>query len=80
MEFFSIAVVCVAVYAAWRRFLSQTKQSGDGVDISGELQINGFYPIINLSRFWNMVLFFVVCGLVIIMGYFGNTAFIYGKF
>ena len=41
---------------------------------------SGIYPILNLSRFWNLVLFFVLCGLTIIMGYFGNTVFIYGAF
>lgn len=41
---------------------------------------NAFYPILDLSKFWHQVLFFVFCGLTVLMGYFGNTAFIYGKF
>ena len=42
--------------------------------------INGYYPVLDLSRFCNLVLFFTFTGLTVLMGYFGNTAFIYGKF
>ncbi len=49
-------------------------------DSHGEIIINGFYPILDLSKFWSMVIFFIFCGLTIILGYFGNTAFIYGTF
>lgn len=47
--------------------------------IKGE-KIEGVYPVMDLSRFWNLVTFFVFCGLTVIMAYFGNTSFIYGKF
>lgn len=42
--------------------------------------INGFYPILDLSKIWCQVVFFTFCGLTLILGYFGNTAFIYGAF
>lgn len=63
---FAIVVLGVASYSAYRR--------------PADNRISGYYPVLDLSRFWNQVLFFVFCGLTIIMGYFGNTAFIYGKF
>ena len=63
-SFFAITVLIISIVVAKKK---------DG-------KINGFYPIMNLSKFWNQVLFFVFVGLTIIMGYFGNTAFIYGKF
>ena len=43
-------------------------------------EINGYYPIQDLSTIKGMTLFFVLCGLTIIMGYFGQTYFIYGRF
>lgn len=43
-------------------------------------QGNGFYPILNLRKFSHQLIFFVFCGLTILMGYFGNTAFIYSQF
>ena len=43
-------------------------------------EIKGFYPILNLSKFYALVLFFVFGGLTILLGYYGNTAFIYGAF
>lgn len=39
-----------------------------------------FYPIMDLSKLSSLILFFTFAGLTIIMGYFGNNAFIYGKF
>lgn len=47
---------------------------------NGELVINGYYPVLNLSKFWSLVAFFTFCGLTVMLGYFGNTAFIYGAF
>lgn len=42
--------------------------------------IKGFYPILDLNKLYALVLFFVFGGLTILMGYYGNTAFIYGAF
>ncbi len=42
--------------------------------------VNGFYPIMDLSKLSSLILFFTFIGLTVIMGYFGNNAFIYGKF
>lgn len=42
--------------------------------------VEGFYPIVNLRTVWGLTIFFVFCGLTVLMGYFGNTVFIYGKF
>jgi hypothetical protein len=46
----------------------------------GEAEINGYYPIQDLSTIKGQAIFFVICGLAIIMGYFGETYFIYGQF
>ena len=54
-------------------------KSGSNSD-SGSIVVNGFYPVLDLSKFWSLVVFFTFCGLTIIMGYYGNTAFIYGAF
>ena len=42
--------------------------------------VEGFYLIENLRTVWGLTIFFVFCGLTVLMGYFGNTVFIYGKF
>lgn len=41
---------------------------------------DGFYPIMNLTKVWSLIMFFTICGLTILLGYYGNTAFIYGGF
>lgn len=41
---------------------------------------NGYYPILKLSSVKSWTIFFVFIGMTIMLGYFGNTAFIYGGF
>lgn len=41
---------------------------------------NGYYPLLNLDKFWHLVLFFVFCGLIISLAYTGGSPFIYGTF
>ena len=74
-SFFAIACLIAGSVVAWRH----SKRIGKK-DKTGALIIDGCYPVFELSKFWNQVAFFTFCGLTIIMGYFGNTAFIYGAF
>ena len=74
-SFFAIVCLIAGTIVAWRHSKKIGKQ-----DKAGKLIIDGFYPLLDLSKFWNQVVFFTFCGLTIIMGYFGDTAFIYGKF
>jgi alginate O-acetyltransferase complex protein AlgI len=74
-SFFAIACLIVESVVAWIH--SKNIRS---VDKAGNLVVNGFYPILNLSKFWAQVIFITFCGITIIMGYYGNTAFIYGAF
>lgn len=43
-------------------------------------RIDGFYPMLKLNKVWTLTLFFTFIGFTLIFAYFGNTAFIYGKF
>lgn len=42
--------------------------------------IQGYYPILCLNKFWNLVIFFIFCGLIIGLGYAGSSPFIYGAY
>ena len=46
----------------------------------GQSRIDGVYPVMDLSKVWALIVFFTVCGLTVLLGYYGNTAFIYGAF
>lgn len=46
----------------------------------GAEQINGFYPILDLSKFWHLVLFFIIAGCIAGLGYTGANPFIYFQF
>lgn len=75
-SFLAIAVIIVASVIAWLHSKRMANLQSD----NSYFMINGFYPILNLSKFWHLVVFITFCGLTVIMGYFGNTAFIYGQF
>lgn len=67
--FVSLLLVVIATLTAAKRTRS-----------NGEIHINGFYPLLDLSKIWSLAVFFVFCGLTILFGSYGNTAFIYGSF
>ena len=74
-SFFAIVCLIAGTAVAWRNSKRLKK-----TDRSGDIVIEGFYPIMDLSKFTSQVIFFTFIGLTIIMGYFGNSAFIYGAF
>jgi alginate O-acetyltransferase complex protein AlgI len=68
-SFFAYVLLIIGTLMAYRKSAA-----------SGDNEINGYYPIQDLSTIKGLTIFFVVCGLAIIMGYFGETYFIYGQF
>ena len=42
--------------------------------------VEGFYPLLDLSKFWHLVIFFVFCGLILGLCYTGGSPFIYGAY
>lgn len=42
--------------------------------------IEGFYPLLDLNKFWSLVAFFVFCGLILCLAYTGGSPFIYGNY
>ena len=66
------AIVCTAAATAAAVWKSKS--------CSPEQEVHGFYPVLDLSKTGSLVIFFFVCGLTVLLGYFGNTAFIYGGF
>lgn len=68
-SFFAAAVLLIATLAAWRRAKKQ-----------GLSEVEGYYPLADLSTVRGLTVFFVACGLTIMLAYFGETYFIYGRF
>lgn len=73
--FFALLCLIVSIIFA----VIKSKRNGIK-DKNGQLYINGYYPLMNLKKFVPLCVFFIFCGLTLILGYFGNTAFIYGAF
>ena len=65
------AMLCM-IFATVMAFL---KAKSDGLNV-----VNGYYPMLDLTKIWGLILFFTFCGLTVLLGYYGNTAFIYGGF
>ena len=43
-------------------------------------RVEGYYPILNLSKFWQLTFFFVFVGLTLALAYTGGSPFIYGNY
>ena len=74
--FFAIGILLasslVAVFYSKKKGLVARKNNNSFVE--------AFYPNLDLRKFWHLVLFFVVCGLILCLAYTGGSPFIYGKF
>ena len=75
--FVAIAVLIGAVVWALIKSKKGAKSKKSGQNTSF---ITGFYPIMDLKRFWGIVAFIVLIGLTVGMAYTGNSPFIYGNF
>ena len=42
--------------------------------------VEGYYPVRDLTRFWNLVWFFAFAGLILCLAYTGGSPFIYGNY
>lgn len=67
--FFAIILFIIAIICA----IFKSKKNN-------EERIKGYYPVLDLNKIGNLIVFFTFIGLTVLMGYYGNTAFIYGKF
>ena len=67
--FFAVGCLAVGSIAAAIRAKKNKKE-----------QVDGFYPIMDLTKIPSLIVFFTFTGLTVIMAYFGNNAFIYGRF
>ena len=43
-------------------------------------RVDGLYPVLNLSKFWQLTIFFVFVGLTLAFAYTGGSPFIYGNY
>lgn len=70
--FVYIAAVTAAIRTSKHQSYSPKKKNISSVD--------AFYPILDLTKFWHLVVFFTVCGLLICLAYTGGSPFIYGNY
>ena len=58
----------------------KSKKAHPGQKYKNTSYVDGFYPILNLSKFWSLVVFFVFIGLILCLAYTGGSPFIYGNY
>lgn len=68
---YAMVVLLIATIVMWKRRKCDGKMP---------LRLEERYILLNLNTICGLCLFFVFCGLIIGLAYFGNTAFIYGAF
>lgn len=74
--FVSAALLIISTLMAYRR----SKKLGHKDPKTGEISVEGYYPIRDLSKFWNLVIFFVFIGITLALAYTGGSNFIYGEY
>ena len=70
---FVFVIACVAASLKSEHNLENAK-------IKNVSMINGYYPVMDLSKLHCLIIFFVFCGLVLCLAYTGGSPFIYGRF
>lgn len=74
--FISIIVLAICSMAA----LIKSKKQNIKILKMNISFVEGYYPIVDLTKFWGLVLFFVFCGLILGLAYTGGSPFIYGNY
>ena len=76
MYIWSFGAIIVLVLSSCVAFYRMKK-----LEPNGQLKgVPGFYPLMDLTKFWPLVIFFVMAGCILLFGYFRNTTFIYQSF
>lgn len=73
---FVILVIC-SIVAIKKTCVSDVDLSHKKMNQS---RIEAFYPVLDLSKFWCLTVFFVFCGLILSFAYTGGSPFIYVNF
>jgi alginate O-acetyltransferase complex protein AlgI len=79
IQIYTWLVVALFIIIAATLFTVIKSYSASGSN-ANHVEVNGFYPILDLSKFRDMVVFFVVIGLIIAFAYAGANPFIYFQF
>ena len=74
--FVSLLVYFTAVLCAFVK----SKKSDIALKKLNVCRVNGYYPILDLSKFWQLTIFFVFIGLTLALAYTGGSPFIYGNY
>ena len=69
-SFCIFAIIVVVLASAIAIFSSKRKK----------IRLDGYYPILDLSKFWSLVIIWIVAGLIIGLGYVEGSPFIYFAF
>ena len=79
--FFVSAVILIgSTVVAFVKYKKTGKMSAICRKAKNVAAFDGFYPIMNLNKFWGIVAFLVLVGLTFGLAYTGKSPFIYGNF
>lgn len=71
---FVVYVVAVIIAAI------KSKNSQKEMKKKNQSKVEAFYPVMDLRKFWSLVVFFVFVGLTVMFAYTGGSPFIYGAY
>lgn len=75
-SFLAIALTLIAYILAWSKSMKNPILDKK----TGLTSIDGYYPLLDLTKFKSLVIFITILGMTICLAYTGGNPFIYGKF
>ena len=76
--FIALVVLIAASMIAYIKSRRTTPQKP--VKMKNFSLVDGFYPLVDLSTFRGLVIFFVFCGMLLCLAYTGGSPFVYGNY
>ena len=79
--FWLFAALIVLAFANILAYRKSPKGAGPGLDRKTNVSsVEGYYPFVDLTTFWGLVVFFVFCGMLLCLAYTDGSPFIYGSY
>lgn len=75
-----IALVILVVISIVAYFKSEKNTNQKTLKKTNISVVEGYYPLVDLTSFWGLVLFFVFLGMILCLAYTGGSPFIYGNY
>jgi len=77
---FAFLIAAVLIAKHHRKSVEVTALEQNAGYVYGKYGVEGFYPVLDLSKLWSWVALFAALGVIVLFAYVGSSPFIYAQF